>query len=696
MIKAPLPEKESERLATLRAYKILDTPPEPAIDDLTFLAAHICQAPIAYVSLVDEQRLWFKSRIGFDMVEVPRDHTFCGHTLLQTNVLTVPDASADLRFCDHPLVAGDPHVRFYAGVPLRAPNGHNIGLLCVMSPEPRELSEAERLAFAAISRQIVNQFDLRRKIDQVIEAREAAVNAANFRARFLANMSHEIRTPMSGVLGMSSLMLKTPLNPLQSDYANTIRDSASGLLEIINDILDISKIEAGHLRLERIDFDLAALLKATVKTLHFTAEQKGLSLTLAELPTLPAAVKGDPGRLRQVILNIISNALKFTSQGGVTFRILREENTSGSVSLRFEITDTGIGIPKEANARIFDSFSQADPSITRKFGGTGLGLAICKQLVERMGGAIGFTSAVGQGTTFWFTLSFDEGVLLAPIVTPEPPRVRTSSRPGPVQVLVAEDNLINQKVIAGFLSGARYHLTIANNGGEAVEAASTIDYDIIFMDCQMPVLNGFDATAAIRRLPSARARCVPIIALTADSMAGDRESCLSAGMDDYLSKPVSEKGLTAMIDNWLARSDERNTSTVVADASAPSPTPGSVRFDEKKLGALRSIESANGTRFVDDLIETFLRNAPLDLALLRAAVDHRAYPEIHRLSHRLKASCAALGLQSLRDKFAELEIIGRVASGGENAAAIFEAIEREMPVASAQIATCLSAPPRVA
>ncbi|NNE30350.1 MAG: response regulator, partial [Saprospiraceae bacterium] len=733
-----------DRLDRLHEYQILDTGPEKQFDELTQLAAQICDVPICLISIIDEDRQWFKSKVGLGADETSRDISFCQHAIMDEIVLEVKDATKDERFSENPLVTGDPNIRFYAGAPLDD-DGLRMGTLCVIDRKPKELTKGQSKALRSIANTIMRLIKLRKlniergqfaqffemsldmlciagtdgffktmnpafskvlgwteeelkskpfvefvhpkdvdstlaevgklaeghqtigfvnryltksgdykwmhwtaqplpstgelfavahDITELKEANEIAEKSIQAKDRFLANMSHEIRTPLNAIIGFTDLLKSTDLNTLQTRYLKTVGIASENLLMLINNVLDISKFESGNIALERKVMSVKNIIDDVLRLHSQQAKEKNLRLVSSVDQQMPEYVLGDSARLVQILLNLLSNAVKFTLKGMIEVRAFVDELTNEDVLITFSVKDTGIGIPEEKQEHVFERFTQAEESTTRKFGGTGLGLNIVRKLVQLHDGSLDLKSKEGEGTEFIFSIKYP--LTQADAYAFEGTRVgikHKNSLEG-VNVLLVEDNEHNQILASTYLKRNGATVDLAVDGQEAVEKARDNTYDCILMDLQMPKLNGFQATGIIRKELNLD---LPIFACTAHSLVGEKNKSIEVGMEDYITKPYSESTLINTILFHVKPTKGR-----VADVE----TNNQGNNGEADLqSAIQELEKDLGEDIASQMINAFLERAPKDIQELKEADATKDNQSIKEKAHLLAGTFSSLRLK---------------------------------------------------
>jgi signal transduction histidine kinase/ActR/RegA family two-component response regulator len=534
------PLNERARLRALHALEILDTPPEPNFDRITRLAQNIFGVPMAAISLIDEERQWFKSRKGLSLTETPRNDSFCARAILAEDVLVVSNTFADVRFRESPLVCGEPHIRFYAGAPLVMEGGYSLGALCIMDTVSRpDLDARERAILAGLAEAVVEQCETRHKERELAAAKETAEHANQTKGEFLSRVSHELRTPMNAILGFTQLLELDELSEVQRSNVNRILRAGKHLLTLLNEVLEISRIEAGRSAVELEPVKIADVVREAVEMVHPLLGERRITLRVEAPEAGWSTVLADPQKLTQVILNLLSNAIKYNREGGeiVVTEVLAPEDDGERVRIR--VADTGNGISAELQKKLFQPFERLGADRT-KTPGTGLGLALCKKMVELMRGSIGIESTPGAGSTFWVQFTpFDAGQTNSQSPPESPAEVKET--PGPV-VLYIEDTLVSIHLIKGILKrralkgDAKVRLISAMQGNIGLEMAQIHAPDLILLDLHLPDMSGMQVLHQLKA--DRRTASMPVVVLTGDSLPGTQAQVLEAGAVACLSKPI--------------------------------------------------------------------------------------------------------------------------------------------------------------
>jgi signal transduction histidine kinase/CheY-like chemotaxis protein len=571
-------------------------------------------------------------------------------------------------------------LRGFMGARLVDVRGRTAGSIMVSDKEgSEEFAEADETLLRQLA--LITSLAL-----QHIDARTAAEAASIAKSQFLANMSHELRTPMNAILGMTDLALVEELPPMVRDYLQTARDSAGVLLEILNEILDLSRIEAGHFELESTAFSLHKVVEQVIKTLRARAREKGLALIYNLPPHVPDLLIGDPLRFRQILMNLVDNAIKFTHIGKIAVKAEVREHTQETVRLEFAVSDTGIGILPEDRERIFSPFTQADASTTRNYGGTGLGLTISRKFVELMNGQIWVESHPNQGSTFYFTVTLKLPQKASTGRGEAGYPLHRAGRRQALQVLLAEDTPTNQKLAERLLTRRGHIVEIARNGQQALELVEQRDYDVVLMDVQMPVMDGIQSTMAIRALPNPVKARLPIIAMTAHALREDAERCLAAGMDAYVSKPIQAEEFIELVE--LLGESENGVKTHVEETDAADEAPEDTSSGLLGSASIENISQEDSTpdfdfaeavkkcfgkyEFFIDMANGFLGDADDSLRAMKAAGQNGGMDEVRNVAHQLKNTVIYLGSQSTTNAIVNVESAAK--SG--NIETLSEALEK--------------------
>ena len=635
----PLQSKASDR------YAMLSEDPEPEFERLTDLASEIFSAPIAAISMIEQDRQWFKARRGLPICEIPRDQSFCSYAILQNGVMVVPDTHEDARFAGWPMVQGEHAVRFYAGAPLITPEGWRVGTLCLADMKPRPpLTPREEQTMEAIAAQVIDQLELRL-------ARSQAEQALAEKNGLIAMLSHEIRSSVSGMVGLAQLLQEAGLNNQQNHYVTTILTSGRSLVRLLDDMLELSKFQAGHIPLIDSHFAIESVIDPLLAVFDQNARAKNINLRRIISGEANLRLIGDAERIRQVINNLINNAIKYTNGGEIIVKAALFPSTEQKIRLVCSVKDSGPGIPPERVARLGEDYYQVNDVTSRKAGGVGLGLAISRRIIHRLGGKLRITSQMGVGSEFSFSLNLPLWFEAARDAEGKPyPSYenfdRDSSLAGrdPVlnnrEILCVDDDQAGLMVISEMLRRAGYRVVGALNAAETLQFCRERKFDAILLDMNLPDMDGV-AIARILRGESGPNQTTPLIAVTASAFASDREACLAAGMDEHIAKPLNFKLLLDRL-NIMTQKDRVDNET----AQNKIEPFGSVSTNEKSpidFSGLHQLRDMMGEQKFAEILGHFMASVN---ALLAAAsgVDKT---EFFKKAHLLVGTSGTLGLDQL-------------------------------------------------
>lgn len=547
-------QEERARLQALHDLDILDTEAEQAFDRLTRLASSFYQSPIALISLVDEKRQWFKSRVGLDAPETERRFAFCQHAIQSDEPFIINDASEDARFCNNPLVTDAPNIRFYAGAPLIDDEGHRLGTLCIIDQKPRpEFDHAMAEQLVMLADIVISEFNLRQRNRQLAESLDEIQRGESARTEFLSVISHEIRTPLGAVVGLADTLRHSAahqqLSESDQDIIAGMQSSSRLLMGLLDDILDMSKLDAGKITLQPSPMHLGSFVDMMRQVWAPAMQEKALDFTISRDAALPDWLQIDELRFTQVINNFIANAVKFTDRGSVSLD-LSVSQKDNRAQIQVQVKDTGRGMTREERMRVFKPYEQANGGIARKYGGTGLGMAITRGLADLMGGQVSVSSIEGKGSIFSATLP----LVAADAPEQKPEKVIETNHIGrKLSILVVDDVAMNLRLLGHMLDKLGHQTSLVDSGEAAIQSCAGNSWDLVIMDIRMPGIDGFEASQTILKdRPSQK-----IVALSADRMSGDVERAKEIGMLEYIAKPITMEGLSSMLDRHCCHGQQQ-------------------------------------------------------------------------------------------------------------------------------------------